>query len=375
MELLNAMQHALALATQGRGRVEPNPMVGALLLHDDKVVAEGFHECFGGPHAEIVCLKNAKSQGIDPRGGTMVVTLEPCAHQGKTPPCAKALIDAGIARVVAAMEDPFDKVAGRGIAMLREAGVVVDIGVGEAEARRLNEPFIKKTTTGLPWVIAKWAQTVDGRVATSTGDSQWISGESSRKIVHDWRARMDAIMVGIGTVTADDPQLTARDVAVLRKARRIVVDPNLRMTTDAKIVGQSLNAAPVLIATTAAAINEHACKASALRGCGVELFELTDHDDGHGYVLEPLLRYLATQHGATNIMVEGGPTLLGHLLRQGLIDQLLAFVAPQLLADTSARSAIEGLTTPLIADATALQLVDVRRIAEDVLLDYRVIHS
>lgn len=372
MELRNAMQHALALAAGGRGRVEPNPMVGAVLLRDNQIIAQGFHEQYGGPHAEILCLNDAKNRGHDPTGCTVVVTLEPCAHEGKTPPCVKALIDSGIARVVAAMQDPFPHVAGRGFAMLREAGITVEVGLCEAEAHRLNEPFVKKTTTGLPWIIAKWAQTLDGRVATASGDSQWISNAASRTIVHEYRARVDAIMVGIGTIMADDAQLTARDVEIRRKARRIIIDPYLRIKTDAKIISQSLTDAPVLIATTAAGIQQNACKASALQTSGVELFELAEVPADEGLPLAPLLRHLADQYGATNILVEGGPTMLGHLLKQNLIDQLLTFIAPRLLGDVTARAAIEGLATPLIVAGTTLDLINIQRIDDDVLLDYRV---
>src|SRR5215217_9762955 len=202
------MRHALALAEKGRGFVEPNPMVGAVLLDSaGQLAGEGWHQKFGGPHAEVFALAEA---GDRARGGTLVVTLEPCCHHGKTPPCTDAVLKAGIARVVAAMADPFPKVAGGGLAILRGAGVDVSVGLCEVEAVALNAPYLKLLRTGRPWVHAKWAMTLDGKIATRTGDSKWISGEESRRRVHELRGRMDAIVVGRGTVVADDPLLTAR---------------------------------------------------------------------------------------------------------------------------------------------------------------------
>ncbi len=202
------MRHALALAARGRGFVEPNPMVGAVVLDSaGKLVGEGWHQKFGGPHAEIHALEAA---GEKARGGTLVVTLEPCCHHGKTPPCTDAILKAGIRRVVAAMTDPFPKVAGGGLKLLRDAGLEVHIGLCEPEAKRLNEPYLKLLRTGRPWVHAKWAMTLDGKIATRTGDSKWISGEESRRRVHELRGKVDAIIVGRGTVIADDPLLTAR---------------------------------------------------------------------------------------------------------------------------------------------------------------------
>lgn len=206
-----AMRRALDLAARGRGRVEPNPMVGAVLLdRAGQAVGEGYHQQYGKEHAEVNALADARQRGVDPAGLTMVVTLEPCAHTGKTPPCVEALLQARVGRVVVAMVDPYEEVSGRGIARLREAGLVVEVGVEETAARRLNEAFIKRVTTGLPWVILKWAQTLDGRTATATGHSQWISNEASRAAVHELRAVVDVVAVGVGTAIADDPSLTAR---------------------------------------------------------------------------------------------------------------------------------------------------------------------
>lgn len=333
------MERALALAERGRGRVEPNPMVGAVLLRDGDIVAEGYHEKCGEAHAEVNALADAKAKGIDPRGLTMCVTLEPCSHYGKTPPCSKALIDAGIGRVVIAMQDPYHEVAGRGIAMLRDAGIEVEVGVKEAEAQRLNEAFIKRVTTGLPWVIVKWAQTLDGKTATATGHSQWISNEASRERVHQIRGRMDAVMVGVGTAITDDPSLTARPAdtsRVLRTARRLVVDRSARLPADAKMLHD--NGPPVTV----------------LKGD-----------------LREELKQLADE-GVTNILVEGGATLVGALLQDNLVDQLLVFTAPKLVGDAAALPAVQGLACATMDDALPLELVEVERLGDDVLLDYRV---
>jgi len=388
VELSEAMDRALGLAKRGQGRVEPNPMVGAVLLRDGHIVGQGYHERFGGPHAEINALADAAARGEDVRGLTMCVTLEPCGHHGKTPPCAEALIQAGVGRVVVAMVDPYEKVAGRGAAMLRDAGIAVEVGVGEAQAQHLNEPFIKRVATGLPWVIAKWAQTLDGKTATAAGHSQWISNPQSRAMVHRLRSRVDAIMVGVGTVIADNPSLTARPgesppppevspessggdakersggssggggegggsffenaptspppisdkPAIQRLARRLVVDRSGRMPSDAKMLHD--NGPPVTI----------------LAG-----------------ELRSELKQLASE-GVTNVLVEGGATLVGALLREQLVDQLLVFSAPKLVGDAKAIPAARGLECATMADALALELRDVQRLGDDVLLDYRVKH-
>lgn len=364
------MKRALELARRGEGHVEPNPMVGAVLVRGGEVVAEGWHRRFGGPHAEIEALRDAEARGVDPAGLTMFVTLEPCSHHGKTPPCADALIAARLARVVVAMEDPFEQVAGRGIDRLRQAGVAVEVGLLGDEARELNAPFIKRVTTGLPWTIAKWAQTVDGKIATATGDSRWISSQASRRRVHELRARVDAVVAGIGTVVADDPRLTARDVEVKRVARRVVIDPRLRIDEAASLLSDG--GPPVLVAC------EHreddpalAHKRRALEERGVEVFGIAERC-GQRMDLRPLWRRLAEQYGATNLLVEGGAGVFGSVFDQKLVDQALVFVAPKVVGDWEAPSAVAGLVCGDIADARRLSLRGVERIEDDVLLDYRV---
>ena len=340
VDLDGPMRRALELAERGRGRVEPNPMVGAVLLDDaGQVVAEGYHEQFGGPHAEVNALADARRRGVDPRGKVMVVSLEPCSHHGKTPPCADALIEAGLAAVVVAMADPYKEVAGRGIARLREAGVEVSVGLRESAARRLNEAFIKRVTTGLPWVILKWAQSLDGRTATASGHSQWISNAASRAWVHELRSVVDVVAVGAGTALADDPSLTARlpgGRSPARVAGRVVFDRRGRLPAHAK-----------------------------LRTDGGPPVEVMPGP------LEDSLRQLADR-GATNVLIEGGATLAGALLRQGLVDRLVVFVAPKIVGDAAAVPAVRGLDCPTMDAARALELVDVETLDGDVLLDYRL---
>lgn len=340
LDVAEAMSLALELAERGRGWVEPNPMVGAVWLRGGKVIGQAYHEKFGGPHAEVNAIADARARSEKiPGGGTMVVTLEPCAHRGKTGPCAEALIEAGVERVVVAMVDPYEEVAGRGIEKLREAGAAVEVGLMEAEARRLNEAYIKRVTTGLPWVIVKWAQTLDGKTATATGHSQWISNEQSRMLVHRLRGRVDAIVVGVGTAIADDPSLTARppaDGSVQRVARRVVVDRSGRLPPDAKM----------------------------------------RHDDGPPVTiisggLREGLKQLAAE-GVTNVLIEGGATLVGALLREGLVDQVLVFTAPKILGDAAAVPAVHELTCETIDEALQLSLTDVQRLGDDVVMDYRV---
>jgi len=238
------MRRALQLAEQGRGFVEPNPLVGAVVVRDGRAVGEGWHQRYGQAHAEVNALAAA---GDAARGATLYVTLEPCCHHGKTPPCTDAVLRSGVRRVVAAMYDPFPQVAGHGADLLRAAGVVVEVGLGEAEARRLNAPYLKLLATGRPYVHAKWAMTLDGKIATRTGDSKWISNEASRHRVHALRGRMDAILVGIGTALADDPQLTARPPGP-RTPARIVLDSHGRLPPTS-LLAQTARTTPVLVVT------------------------------------------------------------------------------------------------------------------------------
>ena len=362
------MRRALALARRGLGRVEPNPMVGAVVVRDGRIVGEGYHRRFGGPHAEVVALEAA---GPDARGAELFVTLEPCCHHGKTPPCTEAIVAAGVRRVVAAAEDPFPEVAGRGLARLREAGLRVTVGVLEEEARRLNAAFFKRTRTGRPLVIAKWAMTLDGRLADASGTSRWISGEASRRRVHEVRRICDAVLVGSGTALADAPSLTVRHAAPLPERgqpTRVILDGRLRLPPGAEPAA-SARQVPVIVYTLQDAPADTAGRADDLRRAGCEVVPMPEGPGGVdlGAVLDDLGR-----RDASRALVEGGGRVLGSLLAQGLADRVMVFVAPRLLAAGDARSPLDGPAGRALADAVDLQDVTVERVGEDVLIEGRV---
>jgi len=313
------MRRAIELARQGEGRVEPNPMVGAVIAADGHVVGEGFHERFGGPHAEVVALAAA---GQAARGATLFVTLEPCCHHGKTPPCTDAILGAGIRRVVVAVGDPFPDVAGRGIAALRAAGLVVETGVCEAEARRLTSPFRMLVTQGRPWVIAKWAASLDGLLAAPPGADRWISSPESRAIVHELRGRIDAILVGIGTALADDPMLSARPEGP-RRSLRIVLDSAARLPLESRLV-RTAREWPLLVAAGPSA---DPARVAALEAAGAEVWrsEAGDHHEQLTCLLGELGR---RRH--TNILVEGGAGVFDAFFRADLADEIWAFTSPKI---------------------------------------------
>lgn len=341
------MACAIALARHGEGCVEPNPMVGCVLVRAGEVVGEGFHQRFGGPHAEVVALEQA---GDLARGATAYVTLEPCCHQGKTPPCTQALVRAGVSRVVAAIEDPYPQVAGRGIAELRAAGVACDVGAGSDEARRLVAPYHKRLATGRPWVIAKWAMTLDGKLATRSGDSQWISSEASRSIVHQLRGRIDAIVVGSGTARADNPLLTARPASrdeVKRVATRVVVDSAAALSLESRLATTAKDV-PVLVASSSHA-PQGAC--DALGEAGIEVVRC--RGESHSERVLSLLDELG-RRGQTNVMVEGGSRLLGTFFELRAVDEVHVFVAPKIVGGQSAPSPVGGLGVERMRDALAM---------------------
>jgi diaminohydroxyphosphoribosylaminopyrimidine deaminase/5-amino-6-(5-phosphoribosylamino)uracil reductase len=322
------MVAALELAGRGRGRVEPNPMVGAVLVKDGVEVGRGWHKEFGGAHAEIEALAAARSGGADIRGATMYVTLEPCCHHGKTPPCTDALIEAGIARVVIGMEDPDAQVRGRGIAALRQAGIEVSVGVMEEQVRKLLLPYIKLRTRGLPWVICKWAQTADGLIALPPGSRRWISGPEARDRAHWLRGLCDGVCVGIGTVLADDPLLTNRSGRG-KQPSRLVLDSKLRTPLESQLV-RTADYSPVIVATTAKAVTDSGQQAGKLREAGVELLELAEGE--RGVDLQALLEELGRRQW-THLLVEGGTKVLDSFVYHKLADELLVFVAPQELPE------------------------------------------
>jgi diaminohydroxyphosphoribosylaminopyrimidine deaminase / 5-amino-6-(5-phosphoribosylamino)uracil reductase len=373
--LTDTDRHNLTLAARqalrAAGDVEPNPLVGAVIVRDDHVIGIGHHRRFGGPHAEIEALESARRQGNQDaiRGSTMYITLEPCAHHGKTPPCTRAIIDAGIAAVVIAARDP-NPVASHGAAVLHSAGIEVRFSDASPLAAAISRPFIKRITTGLPWVIAKWAQTIDGRIATRTGESKWISGEQSRRRVHRLRARVDAIITGLGTVLTDDPLLTAREARRVRRlARRVVVDPQLQTPADSALV-RSNSECPLTIASSHEALKSESAapRRDAFARAGIELLGLGPGPGGLD--LAELLHHLAAAHGATTVMVESGPVLLGSLLGSDLVDQAIVYIAPTLLGDEHAAPVAVGRIAHALSDARQMVLQHIKRRGPDVELNY-----
>jgi diaminohydroxyphosphoribosylaminopyrimidine deaminase/5-amino-6-(5-phosphoribosylamino)uracil reductase len=357
------MERAIELARRGEGHVEPNPMVGCVLVRHENVVGEGWHQRFGGPHAEIEALSMA---GDAARGATAYVTLEPCAHAGKTPPCTEALIMAGVARVVVVCRDPNPLVNGRGVAALRAAGIDVVVLENQLEAEALLAPFAKLMTVGRPWVIAKWAMTLDGKLATRTGDSQWISGEESRAVVHQLRGRMDAIVVGRGTAEQDDPLLTARPAGA-RIPARVVLDSQAVLALDSQLVRTSSDA-PVLVA---AAANAPEARCHALREAGVEVWQAPPTAVSASERWLALLDELGRRR-MTNILVEGGAKVLGALFDARTIDEVHAFIAPRLVGGHGP-SPTTGHGLPTMAEAVSLVNSQIQQLGHDVYVHGRLL--
>ena len=360
------MSRALALAARGLGLVEPNPMVGAVIVRAGRELACGWHGRFGGPHAEVEALAAASQAGTDVRGATMYVTLEPCSHHGKTPPCTDALIAAGIARVVAAMADPDPRVCGRGLRRLREAGVDVEVGLCEAAARELLAAYVKLRTLVRPWVICKWAQTADGCLALPPGEGRWVTGEASRRRVHELRSWCDGVCVGIGTLLADDPLLTNRSGAGRRPAR-VVLDATLRTPPDCRLVRTASDVEPVVVATTHRAAAERDEAADALRRAGVELIELPAAADGRGVDIAALLDELGRRQW-TRLLVEGGAAVLRSVVLGGLADELWAFTAARHVG--AAARHLPRFDVAQLEGDIALGEPTVERLGEDVLHRY-----
>lgn len=366
------MRHALAIAAQGIGHVEPNPAVGAVLVDETlTLIAEGFHERFGGPHAEVNAFAAA---GERVRGATLFVTLEPCCHHGKTPPCSRAVIAAGVKRIVVAMQDPAPHVAGGGIAELRAAGIEVEIGLCEAEARRLVAPFVMLMTQGRPFVHAKWAMTLDGKIATRTGHSKWISNRQSRELVHKLRGRMDAIIVGAGTASADDPLLTARPPGP-RTPTRIVVDAQGKLGTDSQLA-QTARETPVLLATTSAA---DASRLHTLEQLGVEVLHCEPADSSRrdkpggsqSVDLTALLAELGRRR-MTNVLVEGGGALLGSFFDTELIDEVHVVIAPKLVGGSEAVTPVGGTGLDQVPELSQLDAPSITLLGDDVYVNGRI---
>lgn len=365
------LNHAARLAVRAAGDVEPNPLVGCVIgragEESVEVIGAGHHRRFGGDHAEIDALASCRCAGHDPSGATAWVTLEPCAHHGKTPPCAVALVEAKIAEVVIARRDPHPA-ARHGARVLRDAGVAVRFSLASARATGLSEPFIKMIRTGMPWIIVKWAQTIDGCIATRTGESKWISNERSRLDAHRLRARVDAIVTGIGTALADDPLLTPRGVRRIRRnAIRIVVDPGLELPPSSRLA-QTASRAPVFLWRREDAQGVCAGRAGELERLGVVV---QPKRIAYGRIDLRACFLELSSGGVNSALVEGGPGLISDLLEQGLVDELRVYIAPALIGDALAPAAVRGRPAGALREAPRFELVQQRRFGSDALLIYR----
>lgn len=360
------LERALELARLARrGGVSPNPLVGAVVVRDGETIGEGHHARLGDLHAERAALEDCRRRGFDPAGATIYVTLEPCAHSGRQPPCTEAIIEAGLARVVYASDDPSEKASGRGPGMLRDSGVEVEQAAGEAagEARLLNQAFRKHARTGRPLVTLKMAVSLDGFVATRGGDSKWISGESSRELVHSWRADADAVAVGIGTACADDPLLTAREPGASRQPARVVFDSDARLPLESQLV-RTIDQAPLVVVIGPAADGE---RALALERAGAELLVAAgrDHADCVGAALAELGR-----RGITSVQLEGGPVLAGAFGAAGEIDELRLFIAPLMLG--GGRAPLEGAGAETVGEGLRALAFETEAVGADLLISARL---
>jgi diaminohydroxyphosphoribosylaminopyrimidine deaminase/5-amino-6-(5-phosphoribosylamino)uracil reductase len=362
LHLLRALELA---AGARRGAVSPNPLVGAVIARDGETLGEGFHARLGDLHAERAAIEDCRARGNDPAGATIYVTLEPCAHTGRQPPCAEAILEAGLSRVVYASDDPSEKASGRGPGMLRDGGVEVEQVAGEqaAAARLLNQPFRKHARTGRPLVTLKMATSLDGFVATLEGDSKWISGEQSRGLVHRWRADADAVAIGIGTALADDPVLTARDVEVVCQPARVVFDSKARLPLDSQLV-RSAGEAPLVVVIGPGAAGE---LARALEGAGAELIVAAGREPAErvGTALAELGR-----RGVTSLLLEGGPVLAGSFAAAGELDELRMFVAPLLLG--GGRPPLQGEGAAEVGEALRALALESEPSGDDVLIRARL---
>ncbi|GAB4243015.1 MAG: bifunctional diaminohydroxyphosphoribosylaminopyrimidine deaminase/5-amino-6-(5-phosphoribosylamino)uracil reductase RibD [Thermoleophilia bacterium] len=356
----------MKLAERGRGRTSPNPMVGALVVRDGRVLGEGFHAAPGEDHAEIAAMKAAVGEDFTGRlrGATMVVTLEPCCHHGRTPPCADALISAGIGRVVVGAVDPSQHINGRGLERLREAGVEVEVAEGGLayRLRRQNDAFRKQVTQGLPFVTYKYAMTLDGRVATEGGSSKWISGAESRSRVQQLRSWSDAVMVGAGTLRADDPELTVREIPVRRQPLRVVVDSRLELDPDCRLL-QTASKGSVLVVTTEGASGELRAR---IEERGAQVVAVPADERGlcsAGHVARELAK-----RGVQSLLLEGGPRLAGSWWDAGLIDKVIAFVAPVLAGGAAAPGPLPGAGAALMQEAVRLRDLEIEQIGTDVVV-------
>ncbi len=361
------LERAIELGRNGLGSVSPNPQVGAVVARDGEVLGEGWHERCGEAHAEVKAI--ADCGGADLTGATLYVSLEPCCHEGRQPACTDAITAAGIARVVVASDDPTEKASGRGLGILRDEGVEVELASGDlaATARLENQAFRKHARTGKPWVLFKSAMSIDGKVATSEGDSQWISDASSRELVHVWRAEVDAVAVGIGTAMADDPQLTVRTPGAERQPRRIVFDSYARLALDSQLVSQAPEVELLVVVSRAAPRSA----IEALESAGAEVVVVSGENEPLR-VSDALSQLGKLDPPVTSLLLEGGPHLAGAFFDAGEIDEIRHFIAPLVLGGANARDPLEGMGATMIADATRALSLTTAIVADDVLLTARL---
>lgn len=380
------MMMALELAANGAGHTSPNPLVGAVIVRDGEVIGAGWHEYCGGLHAERNAIKDCLERGNDPKGATIYVTLEPCCHYGKTPPCTEAIIERGFARVVYGAFDPNPKVAGKGLEILKKAGIEVDGPVLNKECLEINDIFFHYITTGLPFVIMKYAMTADGKIAAYTGDSRWVTGDAARKHTHMTRKRVAAIMVGIGTVLADDPMLNCRldehdlkrDGTPFEKSVdpiRVVCDSKLRIPLDCKLVktAKEIRTIVACAADAPGASKEAEDKKAALEKAGVEIVEVMADRDGHASL--PLIIEKLGALGLDSVLLEGGAELNFSALEDGIPDKLQVYIAPKLIGGAGAKSPIGGQGIPKMADCVNLGKPKITELGDDLLLEYRFVNE
>ena len=357
---MNYMKRALDLAKAGEGFTSPNPLVGAVIVKEGRIVGEGYHKAYGENHAEVEAFLNAKEEV---EGGTMYVSLEPCSHHGQTPPCANLIVEKGIKKVVIGMKDPNPLVSGRGIEILEKAGIEVVTGLMEEEAKKQNEVFIKYITSGLPFVLMKTAMTLDGKIATSTGNSKWITGGSSRDYVHKIRGKMSAIMVGIGTILADNPSLTTRiEGQIAKDPIRIIVDSSGRIPMDARVLKLESKSKTIVVLTEKAEEQ----KIRRLEEAGVQVIRSPLKE---GRVdLTFLMRELGKRK-IDSILLEGGSELNYIALREGIVDKVQSFIAPKIIGGATAKTPVDGEGIQQLSEAICLKDMEVHRFGQDFMLE------
>jgi diaminohydroxyphosphoribosylaminopyrimidine deaminase/5-amino-6-(5-phosphoribosylamino)uracil reductase len=354
------MERAIEISKKAVGFVNPNPLVGAVIVKDNRIIGEGYHEYFGGPHAEVNAFKNAKE---DVEGATMYVTLEPCSHYGKTPPCADAIVKSKIAKVVVGMIDPNPQVSGRGIEILRSNGIDVIVGVMDKEIKKTNEIFIKYITQKRPFCIMKTAMTIDGKISTSTGDSKWISNEKSRSYVHELRQNVTGIMVGIGTVLADDPELTTRrQDKISKNPIRIVIDSKAKIPLESKVL-KCDDKTKTIIATTEFAKDS---KVEAIKQKGAVVIVTKSKN---GWVNLTELMSLLCEMGIDSILLEGGSTLNYSALQEGIVDKVITFISPKIFGGTTGKTPVGGQGVEHVSDSIVLRDAEVTRFDEDIMIE------